>query len=196
VEGFGKVGGATALEMSRRGARLVAFSTIHGSVQRPEGFDVNRLLDLRAQHGDRLIEHLSVDVRPAVELFDVAADVLVPGARIGVIDEQRAASLKARVVAPGANVPYTRGAVEVLKQRGIIALADFVCNSGATIGYSTQGLETADQAVAAVEKRVRELTQTALQDPAGPFVGSQKIAEAHLRTWVAPDQMPDGPSLA
>ncbi len=47
VEGFGKVGGATALEMSRRGARLVAFSTIHGSVSRPEGFDVAELLRLR-----------------------------------------------------------------------------------------------------------------------------------------------------
>jgi len=196
VEGFGKVGGATALEMSRRGARLVAFSTIHGSVQRLEGFDVNRLLDLRGQHGDRLIEHLGVKVRPAADLFDVEADVLVPGARIGVIDEQRADSLKVKVVAPGANVPYTHGGLDVLRRRGIIALADFVCNSGATIGYSTQGLETADEAVAAVEKRVRELTQTAMQDPAGPFVGAQRIAEAHLRTWVEKDQMPDGPSLA
>jgi len=196
IEGFGKIGGATALEMSRRGARLVAFSTIHGSVQRPEGFDVNRLLELRTQHGDRLIEHLGVEVQPAVELFNADTDVLVPGARIGVIDEHRAATLKARVVAPGANVPYTRAAVDVLRRRGIIALADFVCNSGATIGYSTQGLETAEQAVAAVEKRVRELTSAAMRDPDGPFAGAAKIAEAHLKTWVAADQMPDGPSLA
>src|SRR5260370_29522772 len=51
IEGFGKVGGAAALEVASRGARLVAFSTIYGCVERPAGFDVDELLALRAQHG-------------------------------------------------------------------------------------------------------------------------------------------------
>ncbi|TME57988.1 MAG: Glu/Leu/Phe/Val dehydrogenase [Chloroflexi bacterium] len=196
IEGFGKVGGATAVEMARRGARLVAFSTIHGFVQRPSGFDVKELLHLRSQYGDRLIEHLAEEVQPVAGLFLVEADVLVPGARIGVIDESRARALKARVVAPGANVPYTAGALEVLRERGIPALADFVCNSGATIGYVTDGLLRADEAVAAVEKRVRELTKESVTDPNGPHAGAARIAEAHLRTWLEPAQMPDGPALA
>ncbi len=196
IEGFGKVGGATAVEMARRGARLVAFSTIHGFVQRASGFDVDELLDLRSRHGDRLIEHLGEEVQPVAGLFMVEADVLVPGARIGVIDESRARALKARVVAPGANVPYTAGALEVLRERGIPALADFVCNSGATIGYVTDGLLRADEAVAAVEKRVRELTKESVKDPKGPLSGAARIAEAHLRTWLDPAQMPDGPALA
>ena len=196
IEGFGKVGGATAVELARRGARLVAFSTIHGFVQRPSGFDVKELLHLRSQYGDRLIEHLAEEVQPVAGLFLVEADVLVPGARIGVIDESRARALKARVVAPGANVPYTAGALEVLRERGIPALADFVCNSGATIGYVTDGLLRADEAVAAVEKRVRELTKESVKDPKGPLSGAARIAEAHLRTWLEPAQMPDGPALA
>jgi glutamate dehydrogenase (NAD(P)+) len=196
IEGFGKVGGAVAVDMARRGARIVAFSTIHGCVQRPAGFDVDELLELRVRHGDHLVEHLGTDVGPAADLFDVEADVLVPGARIGVIDESRARTLRARVVAPGANVPYTAGALAVLKERGIPALADFVCNSGATIGYVTDGLMTADEAVAAVEKRVRELTRQSLEDPRGPFWGAGRIAETHLRTWVDESQMPDGPALA
>jgi glutamate dehydrogenase/leucine dehydrogenase len=196
IEGFGKVGGATALEMARRGARLVAFSTIHGCAGRDAGFDVDELLRLRAQHGDRLVEHLGVRVMPAANLFAAAADVFVPGARIGVIDEARASALRARVVAPAANVPYTRRGLEVLRERGITALADFVCNSGATIGYATDGLTTADQAVSAVETRVRELTGRAMRDPIGPFEGARKLAEAHLQTWVDPAQMPDGPPVA
>jgi len=196
IEGFGKVGGATAVEMVRRGARIIAFSTIHGSVQRSAGFDVDELLQLRVQHGDRLIEHLGTSVGKATDLFDVDADVLVPGARIGVIDERRARSLKARVVAPGANVPYSAAALGVLKERGIPALADFVCNAGATIGYVTDGLQNPDQAVAAVEKRVRELTKESLKDPQGPLSGAARIAEAHLSTWLDEGQMPDGPSLA
>jgi glutamate dehydrogenase (NAD(P)+) len=196
VEGFGKVGGATALEMSHRGARLVAFSTIHGMVRREAGFDVAGLLRLRSRHGDHLVEHVGEQVGPAAELFAVEADVFVPGARIGVIDEDRARRLRTRVVAPAANVPYTRRGLETLRERGIIALADFVCNSGATIGYATQGLTSADGAVAAVEKRVRELTSEAMKDPEGPFEGARKVAEAHLRTWVDAKQMPDGPPLA
>lgn len=196
IEGFGKVGGATAIEMARRGARLVAFSTIHGCVQRQEGFDVAELLALRSKHGDHLVEHLGVTVGKVAKLFAVEADVLVPGARIGVIDEQRARTLKARVIAPGANVPYTAAALEVLRERRIPALADFVCNAGATIGYVTDGLQNAHEAVAAVEKRVRNLTQDSLKDPRGPVWGAGKIAESHLRTWVDESQMPDGPSLA
>ena len=143
-----------------------------------------------------MIEHLAEEVQPVAGLFLVEADVLVPGARIGVIDESRARALKARVVAPGANVPYTAGALEVLRERGIPALADFVCNSGATIGYVTDGLLRADEAVAAVEKRVRELTKESVKDPNGPHAGAARIAEAHLRTWLEPAQMPDGPALA
>ena len=196
IEGFGKVGGAAAVELTMRGARLIAFSTIHGSVQRPAGFDVDELLGLRAQYGDRLVEHLGTEVRPASDLFAVEADVFVPGARIGVIDEPRARTLRARVVAPGANVPYTARALEVLNERKIPALADFVCNSGATIGYVTSGLQTSDQAVTVVEKRVRDLTRQSLEDPEGPMSGARRIAEAHLRTWLDQGQMPDGPAMA
>ena len=196
IVGFGKVGGATALEMSRRGARLIAFSTIHGMVRRDAGFDVDELLRERTRHGDRLVERAGEPVRPVADLFAVEADVFVPGARIGVIDEERARTLRAGVVAPAANVPYTRAGLEVLRKRGIVALADFVCNSGATIGYATQGLTSAAEAVAAVEARVRKLTSEARNDPAGPFEGARKLAEAHLRTWVGAGQMPDGPALA
>jgi len=196
IEGFGKVGGATALEMWRRGARLIAFSTIYGCVRRAAGFDVEELLRLRAEHGDRVVEHVDEPVSPATELFEVGSDLLVPGARIGVIDEARAKTLQARVVAPAANVPYTKRGLEVLWDRGIIPLADYVCNSGATIGYVTDSVTSAEQAIAVVEDRVRELTRGALADPAGPYEGARKLADAHLRTWVDAAQMPDGPPLA
>ncbi len=196
IEGFGKIGGATALEMYRRGARLIAFSTIHGCVRRASGFDVDELLRLRAEHGDHLVEHVGEPVSLAPELFEVGSDIVVPGARIGVIDETRAKVLQARVVAPAANVPYTKRGLEILWDRGILPLADYVCNSGATIGYVADGVNSAADAIAVVEERVRQLTRAAMADKEGPYEGARKIAEEHLRTWVDAAQMPDGPPLA
>jgi hypothetical protein len=50
--------------------------------------------------------------------------------------------------------------------------------------------------VAAVEKRVRELTRESIKDPQGPLSGARRIAEAHLHTWLDESQMPDGPAVA
>ncbi len=92
-------------------------------------------------------------------------------------------------------MPYTAAGLQVLGRRGIPALADFVCNSGATIGYLTE-LKTPEEAIAAVERRVGELTRSTLQHPGGALQGARGIAEEHLRRWVAPEQMLDGPPLA
>src|SRR3989475_7412748 len=81
IEGFGKVGGATAVELAMRGARLVAFSTIHGCVQRPEGFDGDELLALRAQHDERLVGPRGTDRRPSARVFARQAHRVGPGGR-------------------------------------------------------------------------------------------------------------------
>src|SRR2546430_16394758 len=60
---------------------------------RAGGFSVEELLRLRSQHGDRLVEHVGETVRPAADLFQVEADVLVPGARIGVIEDRKSTRL-------------------------------------------------------------------------------------------------------
>ena len=47
IEGFGKVGGGVAHEVTRRGGRVVAVSTLAGCVTDPSGLDVELLLALR-----------------------------------------------------------------------------------------------------------------------------------------------------
>ena len=199
VEGFGKVGGTTVVEAVRLGGRIVALSTVHGAVADPAGFDVDELLELRRRHGDRCIEHLGRPVRPAPALYEVDADVLVPGARTGSLDVARAAAVRTRVVAPAANVPYTAGGLATLEGRGIVALADFVCNAGATIGYvSERGapLSTVDDVRAAVAATVREATTSAVAHAEGAFAAACIAAEDYLRTWRPSDGMPEGRPVA
>ena len=138
IEGFGKVGGGVAREVTRRGGRVAAVSTVAGCLADPAGLDVERLLALRRAHGDACVLHYGRPTGPPGELFTVVeADVVVPGTRPGAINSRTAAALPAsvRVVAPAANVPYTAPGAEVLRQRGIVALPDFVCNAGGVIGY-------------------------------------------------------------
>jgi glutamate dehydrogenase (NAD(P)+) len=196
LEGFGKIGGATARALEARGGRLVAISTVHGCAASPNGFAADDLLALRERHGDHLVEHLGVAVQPAAAVFEAEADVLVPGARTGVLDETTAAGVGARVVAPAANVPYTAGGLAQLTGRGVLALADFVCNAGATVGYLSPGGLGQAGVLERVEGRVRELTEAALSHPEGPYAGACAFADAYLRTWLAPEQLPDRPPVA
>src|ERR1700721_1049172 len=47
IGGFGKVGGGVAREVTRRGGRVAAVSTVAGCLADPAGLDVERLLALR-----------------------------------------------------------------------------------------------------------------------------------------------------
>jgi glutamate dehydrogenase (NAD(P)+) len=190
IEGFGKVGGGVAREVAGRGGRIVAVSTIAGCIVDPSGLDVERLLELRRAHGDECIAHYTarhgVPAGQPGRLFTaVDVDVVVPGARPGAIGKRTAESLpgSVQVIAPAANAPYTAQGADVLHQRDIMALADFVCNAGAVIGYRSAGSATPRQVLADVEDRIAALTRAALGHPGGPLAGACEDAAAFLRTW-------------
>ncbi len=196
IEGFGKVGGGAAKEIVRRGGRVVAVSSLSGCVFDPGGLDIELLLSLRETYGDDVVHHVGgrTDAHPS-SLFDVDADVLVPGARTGVITSRIAERLKTRWIAPAANVPYTSDAITTLRERRIRYLPDFVCNAGATIGYSS-GAKDVTELFATVEKRITALTSEACAYSRGPFEGACAMAERFIETWRGQDGMPPGPPLA
>ncbi len=196
IEGFGKVGGGVAREAARRGAKVVAVSTLQGCVVEMKGLDVADLWAKRAVHGDGVVRYVAGELCPPGALFDVAVDVVVPGARTGVIDAGRAGRLAARVIAPAANVPYVAGTPEILRDRGIRALPDFVCNAGAVIGYVSNTVTSHQEMLALVERRIDEILGRAMEHPQGPFAGGCAVAEEFLRRWRPSSGMPQGPPLA
>ncbi|HEY2262196.1 MAG TPA: Glu/Leu/Phe/Val dehydrogenase dimerization domain-containing protein [Streptosporangiaceae bacterium] len=186
IEGFGKVGGGVAREVIRRGGRVVAVSTVAGCVADPAGLDTGRLLALRSEYGDECVLRYGGPVIPPAGLFtEVSADVLVPGTRPGMIGGRTAAALPpgVQVVAPAANAPYTAEGAAVLRQRGIVALPDFVCNAGAVIGYRSPADATPGQVLAGVEATIGELIRQALDHEDGPLTGAGERAAAFLRGW-------------
>jgi glutamate dehydrogenase (NAD(P)+) len=196
VEGFGKVGSGVVREAARRGASIVALSTVDGCIADPAGLDVEALLDARIEQGDAAIATAGLLVRPTAALFGVAADVLVPGARTGVLDAATAATVAAAVVVPAANAPYTESGLLTLESRGIVALADFVTNAGGVLGYRSPLWASTDEVMAAVEERIVELVSACLDHPDGPYRGACAGAERFIATWLDVGIASGGPPLA
>jgi glutamate dehydrogenase (NAD(P)+) len=185
IEGFGKVGGGVAREVAKRGGRVVAISTLAGSIADPAGLDVERLLELRGRYGDDCVARYGQPIAAPAALFAAEADVIVPGARPGAISGTVAQSLapSVRVVAPAANVPYTTEGAAVLRGREIAALPDFVCNAGAVLGYRSAPEDTPAQVLAAVAGRISEIISAVLDHPGGPLAGACERAATFLRSW-------------
>ena len=116
------------------GATVVAVSTSQGALYNPDGLDIPELLAMRTQHGDALIHHYP-DAKPltAGEELTIVADVVIPAALQDVIDADLARALPARIVAEGANLPSSPGAQQILHDRGIIVVPDFIANAGGVV---------------------------------------------------------------
>lgn len=131
IEGFGKVGSNLAKIMSAHSMKLVAVSTIKGALYNPSGLDVDELMCLHKQYGDdlvnyyRLAEHIAKDA-----LLRLDVDILVPCARPDTINSDNATMIKARLIVPGANIPYSSTAEAIMMKNNISFVPGFVSNCG------------------------------------------------------------------
>lgn len=139
VEGLGKVGSWTAAMLERRGARLVAASTLAGAVADPDGLDLSCLLDLRRDRGDDWVQAFDASRRiPRGELLLQSVDLLVPCAGSWSINLGNASALQAKMIVSGANCPVTDRAREVLDDRGVPCPPFFVSNGGGVLGATLE----------------------------------------------------------
>ncbi len=113
---------------------MVAVSTAHGALHAPDGLDVEALLTARQEHGDHFVtrHHQGTVLASGAELT-VDCDILVPAALQDVIDRTTARTVKAEIVVEGANLPTSPEAQDILAERGITVLPDFVANAGGVV---------------------------------------------------------------
>jgi glutamate dehydrogenase/leucine dehydrogenase len=134
IEGFGKVGGGVARYISESGAKVVAISTINGTIYNKDGLDVMALLQARKTAGDKAItEYKNAKKLKAQELYELPVDILIPGARPHVITKKNVGAVKAKIISSIANIPIEDDAEEALFKRGVISVPDFVSNAGGVI---------------------------------------------------------------
>lgn len=136
VQGFGAMGGSTALYLAKAGVRVIGISDAQGLLVNTErGLDVPSLLAARTSAGviDRAVLRPDDTELPGSSWLDFDVDLLVPAAVSYVLTAQNCDQVKARLIAEAANVPVTPDAERMLADRGVVVIPDFVANAGAAV---------------------------------------------------------------
>lgn len=151
IHGFGNVGSYAALLTAEElGMKVVAFSDSSTGVYKEEGFTPDEIKDIMnyiSARKARLADYEGeVNFKKITneELFGLDVDILVPAAIENVITEKNAKDVKAKLIVEGANGPITPEADDILNEKGVLIVPDFLANSGGvTVSYFewVQGLQ-------------------------------------------------------
>jgi len=138
IQGFGKAGyHAACLVKSLLGARTVAVSDSKGGIYtyKPQGLDVDEVFRHKLETGSVVAMPETVP-KSNDELLELDVDILIPAALENVITETNAPNVKARIVAELANGPTTPEADDILKEKHVHVIPDFLANAGGvTVSY-------------------------------------------------------------
>jgi glutamate dehydrogenase (NAD(P)+) len=144
VQGFGNVGSVAAFKMWEQGCKIVAASDVNGGIYNPNGLDIPALLAHMAESGT-VIDFSEGDRISNRETLTAPADILIPAALEGQIDERVAPDINVRIVAEGANGPCTLEGERILLEKGVHFVPDILCNAGGvTVSYFewVQGMQS------------------------------------------------------
>ncbi|USK63882.1 Glu/Leu/Phe/Val family dehydrogenase [Peribacillus frigoritolerans] len=199
VQGFGNAGSFLAKFMHDAGAKVIGISEAYGAIYKPEGLDIDYLLDKRDSFGTvtTLFDHTITNQ----ELLEQDCDILVPAAISNQITKENAHLIKAQIVVEAANGPTTLEATKILTERNVLLVPDVLASSGGvTVSYfewvqNNQGYYWEDEEVQTKLKallvnsfnQIYEMSETRKVDMrlAAYMVGVRKMAEASIfRGWV------------
>jgi glutamate dehydrogenase (NAD(P)+) len=136
VQGLGNVGYHAAKYMQEGGAVLVAVAEYEGAIHRPEGLELEKVVQHRSETGSILNYPGAANIEPSSAALELECDILVPAALENQITAQNASRIQAKIIAEGANGPTTFEADQILRERGVMVLPDTFMNAGGvTVSY-------------------------------------------------------------
>jgi glutamate dehydrogenase (NAD(P)+) len=129
LQGFGNLGRAAAQTLIEQGVLITAIADEHGCVVDPRGLDVARMLG--TDQSRPVTRILGSPLRlPREMLFDLPADVLILAAGEDVLTPEQAAIVPASIVVVGANCGLSPVTEQLLADRGILVVPDFIGGIG------------------------------------------------------------------
>lgn len=204
VQGFGNVGSWAAILAHQMGMKVVAVSDVSGGIYNPAGLNIPAIAAHVQKHPKRLIEGYSEEGATGISnagLLELPVTFLCPAALENVITGENAGRIQAKVVAEFANGPTTPEADQIMTEKGIYVIPDFLCNAGGvTVSYfeQVQNAYNFYWPLEEVQKRLDDKMTTAYHAVhqmaearkihnrlAAYLVAVQRVAEATaIRGWV------------
>jgi glutamate dehydrogenase (NADP+) len=207
LSGFGNVAWGAAKKVADLGGKVVTLSGPDGFVHDPDGVSGEKIDYMQAMRlGGRdavqeYADRFGVEFHPGRRPWVVPCDVALPCAIQNELDTSDAESLVkngCRCVVEGANMPTTRGAVQVFRDSGLLFAPGKAANAG---GVAISGLEMAqnracqsweaervDDALRTIMANIHEICTTAAERygwPGDYVVGANiggfvRVAEAMI----------------
>ena len=184
IQGWGNVAAAAAYYLAEQGAKIVGIVDIAGGILSPEGLSFEEVAALyNDKKGNKLSSSQMLSFEEVNEkIWDVAADIFIPGAASKLITRQQIDKLIAnglKVVSCGANVPFVDdevffGPTAKYTDQKISVIPDFIANCGMArvFAYLMQphALLTDEQIFTDVSQTIREGLQDVMkvnEEPTG-----------------------------
>jgi len=162
IQGFGAVGMNTARFLTQKGAILVAVADSGGAIHDPKGLDCEKLITLK-QAGQCVTDYERATALDRDAVIDVECEIWIPAARPDVIHTDNVDRLRTKLVIEGANIPITHEAEQILYEKGILYVPDFIANAGGVICAAME-YQGASQSAAfeSIEEKLRRNTEMVL----------------------------------
>ena len=146
VSGSGNVAQYAAEKCTQLGGKVVAMSDSQGYVYDPNGINLPKLFDIKQKRRARISVYAdevsgSKYVEGCRNIWNVKCDIALPCASQNEMDEAGAQALVDNGcigVFEGANMPLNPGAIEIVKNNGLLYSPGKASNAG---GVATSGLE-------------------------------------------------------
>ncbi|MBF8266710.1 MAG: glutamate dehydrogenase [Dehalococcoidia bacterium] len=136
IQGYGNVGSFGAILLKElMGCKIVAVNDTRGGIYNSRGLDPRAVLEHKARTGS-VVGFPGTRAITGEELLEMEVDILVPSALENVITQENASRIRAKVIAELANGPTTPEADDILFDKGVFIIPDFLCNAGGvTVSY-------------------------------------------------------------
>ena len=201
IQGFGNVGSfAHKLITEMFGTKVVAVSDEFGGIYNKNGLDYDVVVEHLNKTG-KVIDCPGTEPINNKDLLELEVDILIPAAIENQLTSQNADNIKCKIVAELANGPTTPEADDILNNKGIYIIPDFLCNGGGvTVSYfemvqngyqyywdEAMVNERLDHKMTSAFHAVHKMAQAKKVDTrvAAYLVAVNRVAEAvRLRGWV------------
>jgi glutamate dehydrogenase (NAD(P)+) len=191
VQGLGNVGYHAAKFLEEEdGAKIIAILERDGALLNEDGLSVENVFAHKQEKGCMEGFTGAQFVPGGAELLEHPCDILIPAAMEGVISQDNAGGIQAKVIAEAANGPVSYEADRILNEKGIFILPDAYLNAGGvTVSYFEWLKNLSHVRFGRMDRRYEEAQGQAILDVLEQALGKPVEGEARASLLTGPDEL-------